>query len=386
MSVALGRLWICRNTGVRDACARQRLERGLIDIGLLGCDGQDPTTSVLCSPTAGVDPAEVFDVTTLLPAIEDVLGSLGDAVDPKFGILLDGGGQIHVRCRRQALMLFARVDPQGQPCFEVRLAGALTAGQDGLRPTVRATEAAALVETVGQLSARRGSLGNWLGELRSSGASWEEQLRLQTIAVVPGNGCPETIPLGAAPQRQPGRSWVGVAPLLGRCRGETLLAMCNTLEAYTKDLRLTPWRGVLAAGIATDQTAEALRSLTECSPDLLLDSEDPASSVIACAGSQGCVSGFTDTIADAAALISDQQAATFAMRGTVHLSGCAKLCASRAPQEVTLIGNARGTYEVYRNPQRAEGLGCLVASDLTPAAARRLVVEERRTPTIPGPA
>ena len=81
----------------------KRLERGLIDIGLLDCDGQDPTTSVLCSPTAGVDPAEVFDVTTLLPAIEDVLGSLGDAVDPKFGILLDGGGQIHVRCRRQAM-------------------------------------------------------------------------------------------------------------------------------------------------------------------------------------------------------------------------------------------------------------------------------------------
>jgi precorrin-3B synthase len=100
----------------------------------------------------------------------------------------------------------------------------------------------------------------------------------------------------------------------------------------------------------------------------VVDGGDPAAGVVACAGLPGCASGHADTQADGAAVVEALRASSGSARRSVHVSGCAKRCASRRPHDLTLIAEPGG-YAVALADPTAPGRERLVASGLPLADA-----------------
>lgn len=104
---------------------------------------------------------------------------------------------------------------------------------------------------------------------------------------------------------------------------ETLAALAET----GAELRLTPWRMVLAVGL--DHAPDI--------PGLVTDPASPLLRVAACAGAPGCASAFAPTRPLARAL-----APKVPPEGFLHVSGCAKGCAHPRPAPLTLVAGEAG--------------------------------------------
>jgi sulfite reductase beta subunit-like hemoprotein len=232
----------------------------------------DRARAILASPTAGVDAEELYDTR---PIVRRVVAELelrqaagGDgsaALEPKFSVVVDGGGAVHVRDRRGTERLVA----------------------DG-------------------------------------------------FGTAP---CPA--PIGVVPARQPGHVWVGAAPMLGRTSPEILVALAQLTERFGDgDLRLTPWKGLIIAGVAAARGHDLVAGLERL--ELTVDPADPALWVIACAGSTGCDHGLADVQGLARGLIDTARQHALGDLPAIHLSGCEKCCASRDPALVTWIATNEG--------------------------------------------
>jgi hypothetical protein len=150
--------------------------------------------------------------------------------------------------------------------------------------------------------------------------------------------------------------WIGATPVLGRLGPEAARAVADVADRYgSGEVRLTPWRSVILPGVDAARAGHAVAALEAAG--LSTDPADPVHDVIACAGSEGCPKGVTDTQADGAHLVALLRRSTRAERrrsvpafgATVHLSGCPKSCATREACDVTLVGGpVPGTYELFR--------------------------------------
>lgn len=143
-------------------------------------------------------------------------------------------------------------------------------------------------------------------------------------------GC-DTAPAKPLPQPLPGLHPDGalVALAFGQMRAKTLQA----LAALGHELRPTPWRMLLLAGV------EALPDM----PDLITDPAHPILRVIACTGAPACPQGLGDTRQLARIL-----APALPEGRMLHVSGCAKGCAHPAPADLTLVATAQG-YDLIRH-------------------------------------
>lgn len=109
------------------------------------------------------------------------------------------------------------------------------------------------------------------------------------------------------------------------------------------ELRTSPWRALVLAGVSDDAAlATAARAA-----GFVADPDDVRLSVIACTGLPGCASAHSAVRADAAFV------AAWAQRGLVHLSGCAKGCAHPAAAAFTLVAAADG-YGLVRDGRAAD--------------------------------
>jgi precorrin-3B synthase len=103
-------------------------------------------------------------------------------------------------------------------------------------------------------------------------------------------------------------------------------------RARAAGVRPAPGRTLLVVGVAADAArplaAEAGRA------GFIVDSRDPRRRVVACPGAPICSSAQIPARAVAPAIA----AVLAAHLGTVHVSGCAKRCASRAPTTFTVVG------------------------------------------------
>jgi precorrin-3B synthase len=122
-----------------------------------------------------------------------------------------------------------------------------------------------------------------------------------------------------------------VAFAFGQMQAETLTA----LASLGHDLRLTPWRMLLIAG---------MRALPDL-PGLIAAPDDPLLRVTACTGAPGCAQALGPTRALARALAPQ-------VTEHLHISGCAKGCAHPGPAPLTLVATATG-YDLIRNATAA---------------------------------
>jgi precorrin-3B synthase len=367
------------------AGGQPRLVEDLVAAGVTLADGAaDARRNVLASPTAGLDPDEVVDTRALIGAVTDSLVRAdGAALSPKFGVLVDGGGAVHVRGRRQDICLGAVRLRDGSWGYEVRLGQPLPDPDAHPITVARPTDAADLVRGLLDLMLEHPEAGGRMSGLVAL-LGTDEVLRLvaarhdlHLFEVAPGArgsvSAPSRRPIGELAQRGLAHVMVGAMPVLGRLSGQQLDALADVAEDFgagrgEAEVRVTPWRSVLIPHIARERAATARRALALLG--LVVDATDPALSVVACAGSTGCASSFTDTQRDARVVVEALRSSMRPAGFTVHLSGCAKRCADRTTDfDVTMVGGpTAGVYEAVARRDTGES-GLRAPGALDPEAA-----------------
>jgi precorrin-3B synthase len=344
----------------------------LTDAGLVPLHPrEDVQADVVVAPAAGVDPTEVVDVRPLAEELRSHLSALalgGLALHPKAGVVLDGGGAVSVRGIPAAVALGAARRTTGDVVYELALGAALPpvipVMGGTLVPVVapaRAAEAAARLlrraATDGAEPARMRDVvavhgvGSVVGEVADL-VEWVDPAGLERAALP----LQPDAPLGVQGIGDGDLALVGALPPLGRLDAELLRAMAAALERHgAEGVRVTPGRSVLVAGLATGAAAELAAELGRLG--FVTDAADPAAGVVACAGAPRCAAAHADTQADGHRVVGhlrpsgaeglDATAAAGGRRGpTVHLSGCAKRCASRHAHDVTLVASTGG-YDLF---------------------------------------
>ncbi|MBB3265609.1 precorrin-3B synthase [Azospirillum sp. OGB3] len=365
-----------------DAADMAALIAELRTLGYVSEDAEsEAVRNVLTSPTAGLDGTAVLDVRPHALALDARLASDRDLhrLPPKFGWLVDGGGQATLFDSSTDV----RFDAVDGPLFRVGLGGTVESAAllGYCRPDDLVELAAALArafldlrQTLAEPPRRMAGLVKTLGvealRERVAGllscphpshaahgplpfpASQEREFQSPPQRSGEGSGWGQTPPTRVFLGPQP--FWLGVAFPFGRLDVDKLEA----LAALTHEIRITPWRALLLAA-PQDGAAEKATALGG-----ILDHHDIRLKLTACSGVTGCDVGTTDTHADGLA-IAERAAGLLEAVRMVHVSGCAKGCAHPGAADVTLTAR-EGVYDVALNT--APG-GTPWRSALTPDAA-----------------
>ncbi|MGH9001312.1 MAG: precorrin-3B synthase, partial [Acidimicrobiia bacterium] len=385
--LASDQLRVCAGLGALEITSRANLQvRGipderwasaadaLVGAGLAPPDpAADQGRNLTASPTAGIDPGELVDTRPLGTEIVALLAGRAGSLAPKFGVVLDGGGEVGVRGLPADLCIGAVALADGSVGYEVRLGEALPALDGGPLPgeAVVVPPEAATVAVAAALGLCRAGERGAEARARHGRTMLHRHLAARAggrVAELPRRiGRPSIngpgLLAGPHPSRTSGMSWCGATPLLGRLDQAAATGLADAAQKYgTGEVRLTPWRSVLLPGVPDAVAGEACAALARCG--FSVDPADPVHRVIACAGQAGCPQGLTDTVADATRLVTALRVApgrTLPVR--IHFSGCPKLCADRRPDGLTLVGGPRpGRYDLYR-------AGALAEAGLDPDAA-----------------
>jgi precorrin-3B synthase len=141
---------------------------------------------------------------------------------------------------------------------------------------------------------------------------------------------------GASPESQ--AHLAVAAAKFGRINGSTLAAIARLLRQHQlAKVRVTPWRTFAFSCSSAAQAAAVLADAALVG--LLTDVGNPALGVIACIGSTGCWQTQLDTLAEAERFVANRPA-DIQPGALVHVSGCDKFCATRAPVTLTFVGRA----------------------------------------------
>ncbi len=139
--------------------------------------------------------------------------------------------------------------------------------------------------------------------------------------------------------------------------------MADLAHRYAEgEVRLTPWRSIFIPGIVAGASGGIQQTCARAG--LVTDASDAQRRAAACPGAPGCASASVETRAVAAAL-----APLLAEQATLHVSGCAKGCASSRPATITLVGR-EGRYDLVHNGKASDRPSLF---GLTAAAARTAV-------------
>ena len=370
-------------------------------LGLLdGNADAEAVRKVVVSPLAGLDPSAVLDALPLAQALEARLAAHAGLhrLPAKFGFLIDDGGafglaDVDADIRFEAFEL----DPPSLRAEGEAIQGPTYAGPWVASPSARTDGGAMLAVRLGGDAEVAGvcpphevadvatRVALMFLSLRGDGDEAPRRMRdliardgreaiVAAAALDPPikyDACPRTdlaAIIGAHPLGE--AYFLGVAAPFGRLHADDLDALASAArQAGARELRLTPWRALLAVGLARDAAAAMGRALAPA--DLILDPNDPRLAVAACAGAPACRSASTRVHEDAAMFAP----LLASLKGGValHVSGCAKGCARRAATRFTLVGDD-GLYNLVENAGAgaAPALRGLTPRDAYATLARRI--------------
>jgi precorrin-3B synthase len=309
-------------------------------IGLLDADSAAETVrNVTPSPLAGFDDSAALDARPIVAALEKRLTEEKalHALPSKFGFLVDGGGVLPLAGIAADVEFRALATNDGAR-LAIRLGGVAAGGiEPEAAPEVASALAHAFLALRGE-DRRMGALVQRIGAaavVLRAGLQTDNHAAPLPASVAQGN------PLGA--HALASRAFVGAAIPFGQMRAQALREMADRAKAYgAAELRLTPWRALLAPGLELAAARELAKELAAVG--FILDGADPRLALAACAGKPACASAEADVRATALALapfLADY-------RGTLHISGCAKGCAFNAPAPLTFVATPRG-YDLIEN-------------------------------------
>lgn len=315
--------------------------------------------AIVTSPLAGLDPAESVDPAPLVAALDAALlaDARTDALSPKVGFGIDGGGRWPVARRSLDLVLAAH-----DGGWRLIAAGAdLGLATDDPVGAVRAlvgTLAAAGVERAKMLP-RETLVAVFVAAGAAPVGDAHPRPAAKTLVGPVETGAADTVALGAVVP-------FGTLPIAAA------LALADLAGG---EIRLSPDRTILVPRVA--RTAlPAVRAALDAA-GLSTDPASPYAILHACVGTEGCLRATTDVRAAARAIADALPAAPRGVRH-IHVAGCARGCAHPRRADILLLATGTGGYALRRDADARAGDGIELAADLGEgevAAAVRAIVD-----------
>ena len=328
----------------------------------------DHLRNIMASPTAGIDPRAAIDTRPIIQALDQFISSQPHLADlpPKFSIGLDGGEAVAIGDRPNDIG-FTAVPLNSEGYFRLKL----NCGRGGesldLGILLQPESVLAIVTALTEIYLKsehliRDPATNKPPRLRQllqhCGPDWflaqiksrlGYALRRSPLGSLGCDRPPSYGHLGRHPQQQSGLSYLGVVVPLGRLESGQLQGLATLSERYGRgELRLTPWQNVLIPDVPNSRLDRLQAEIA--SLGLSVSPTDPASAIVACAGSPGCSASATNTQADALRLMADlAQRVKLDRPLNIHLTGCPKSCAQPGPSDITLLGDPESSerYHIY---------------------------------------
>jgi precorrin-3B synthase len=330
----------------------------------------DDVRNLMLSPTAGVDPQQLFDTRPLARQILDSLENHPDFHDlsPKFALSLDGGEGLVMLEHPHDLWLSA-IKVEGETLLAFGLAGCPAHDLPvGAVPLDQAHDLVIAVLGLFLESARpeQTRMRHLLAEMpiqtfiQQLSARLKKPLRTgQKITTWQRQPTEPNGHIGIYPQAETGLVAIGAVVPLGRLTPSMLNQAANlAVQSGDGTLTMTPWQSLMLRNVAPKDAEQTLNGLQDAG--LIISAEQPLAQLIACTGSAACAKGLADTKSDALKL------ASYLHTGqSVHLTGCLRSCAAAHVAPVTLLAASNGRYDLYFRHADQPGFGELRGRDLT---------------------
>ena len=362
----------------------------LLDAGLGPKNpASDDVRNLMLSPTAGIDPQQLFDARPLAAQILHTLEthSRFHELSPKFALSLDAGEGSAMLEHPHDVWLSA-LDVEGETLVGFGLAGC--PAKDSPLAAVSVGAAHELVVAILELfleharpdQARMRHLLEDIAPARMLeliAARLQHPVRTdQEIISARRKPTRPNAHIGVYPQRQPGLVSSGAMVPLGRLTPSMLRDAAKAAEEWgDRTLVMTPWQGLMLRNVSHDNSTLVSRALSAAG--LLCDASDALSRMIACTGSAACAKGQADTKADALQLAEYLQRQ--GVSRAIHLSGCNRSCAAAHTAPITLLAVCGGRYDLYVRHATQPGFGELRGHDLTIEAVGALLTADSRSNT-----
>jgi ferredoxin-nitrite reductase len=335
----------------------------LLDLGIITRgSGADNIRNVTGSPTAGIDPNEIYDTRPLTSAMHHYILQHPEmyGLPRKFNIAFDGGGTISALAETNDVGFFAvHVDEgSGVPAgvyFRLELGG-ITGHKDFARdcgvllsPQQCVPVAAAIVKVFiqhGDRTDRKKARMKYLLD------SWglekyleETQMRLSfKLQKFPLEDCKRRTAVNASahigfhPQRQPGKFYVGIVLPVGRLRSDQLRDLARIADRYgSGTIRLTVWQNLLISDIDEADIGEVKQAIELAG--LSWSATNVRSGLVACTGNAGCKFAAADTKSHALQLAAYlENRIKLESPVNIHFTGCPNSCAQHYIGDIGLLG------------------------------------------------
>ncbi|NBB10793.1 precorrin-3B synthase [Pseudomonas sp. SLFW] len=349
----------------------------------------DDVRNLMLSPTAGVDPEQLFDVRPLAAQLLNTLETHPrfHELSPKFAVSLDGAEGVAMLEHPHDLWLSA-LNVEDETLLGFGLAGCPATGSPLAAVSLDAGHD--LVVAVLELFLEHARpdqtrMRHLLADMPADQFLAQLSERLphsvrhdQKVTTWRRSPIRLNAHIGFYPQRHPDFTSVGAVVPLGRLN-PSMLRSAATLAVELGDgtVAMTPWQSLMLRNVRTENGSRAVDGLRKAG--LLCDADQALSQVIACTGSAACGKGLADTKADAL-----QLAACLQREGVsqaVHLSGCDRSCAAAHVAPITLLAVSAGRYDLYFRHAEQPGFGELRGRDLTIEAVGALLTADSRSNT-----
>ncbi|WP_425619245.1 NirA family protein [Anatilimnocola sp. NA78] len=352
------------NLQIREIKAEHTTEiiNGLIDLGIVARgSGADNIRNITATPTAGIDPLELFDVRQLCRDMNHYILQHPEmyGLPRKFNIAFDGGGTITALADTNDIGFFAVRVPEGrsQPAgiyFRLELGGITGHGDFArdagvlLKPEQCIPVAAGILKVFlreGDRTDRKTArLKYVLERFGHAGYLAEvEKLLPQPLTRFAIEDCEPRVkpnPLGnfgAHTQRQAGLKYVGVVLPVGRIQCDQLRGLADIAQRYgSGTIRLTVWQNLLISDIREADVPAVEHAIEQLG--LTTSVTNIRAGLVACTGNAGCRFAAANT-----KLHAKQVAAYLEERLdldqpiNIHLTGCHHSCAQHYIGDLGLL-------------------------------------------------
>ena len=338
--------------------------------------GADNVRNITASPTAGIDPFELIDVSPFVAQLAQLI--INDRslynLPRKFNIAFDGGGIGSVLADTNDIgfkaVQIAEVPADHplhgkvQPGIHFRMmlagvtghkrfasdAGVLVPAKDAVKLAIAIVRVfAAHGDRTDRKKARlkflleRWGMEKFLAEVEKQFGSRLPRDPLQADG--PSSiQLPHPLPamahphLGAHPQKQKGLYYVGASVPVGRMQSKQMIRLAELAELYgSGDLRLTVWQNVIIPNIPEAHVATVRKALIKIG--FPAETSAIRGGLVACTGNSYCKFASADTKGHAVQLASYlEKKLALDQPLNIHLTGCPNSCAQHYIGDIGLLG------------------------------------------------
>lgn len=335
----------------------------LLDLGVINRgSGADNIRNVTGSPTAGIDPEEIYDTRRLSSDMHHYILQHPEmyGLPRKFNIAFDGGGRISALADTNDIGFFAvrvgegYIVPPGV-YFRMELGG-ITGHKDFardcgilLRPEECVAVAAAVVKVFiehGDRTDRKKARMKYVLDRFGLDKYLEETQKHLSFKLMrfPIEQCEKrspAIPLahfGFHPQAKPGKVYVGVVLPVGRLSSDQLRDLASIADRYgSGSIRLTVWQNLLISDINESDIPAVKQAIERAG--LNWSVTNVRSGLVACTGNGGCKFAASNTKGHALRIAEYLESRmTLDQPINIHLTGCHHSCAQHYIGDIGLLG------------------------------------------------